>query len=267
MEFINDSDHFDQHFLKDNDIIETFLNEANLKDTDVVVEIGPGKGYISSLIAKKIHKLYCIELDDRLKPYLDELTKQNDNVEVIYGSALDVRIPDCTKIITCLPYSIVEPFIHKLSRCKFDEAIMITGEKFASNVVNNQITMLSIYTNCYFQSEKVMDILPEAFEPAPRVLSSIIKLTPLKESDIRDFTTLFFRYMFFFQGKKIKNALVESLIKIYKEKYNEVLTQKNSRNLINNLNIDDTILDKTFETCSNEELKIICSSVQVLEKI
>lgn len=266
MEFINDSDHFDQHFLKDNKIIETFINECNLSSEDTVVEIGPGKGNISSEIAKRVAKLYCIELDERLKPFLDKLVLENNNVEIIWGSALDVHIPTCNKIITCLPYSIVEPFIHKISYCKFDEAIMITGERFASNVVNKETNMLSLYTNCYFESEKVLDILPEAFEPAPRVLSSIIKLKPIKEEDIKDFNLLFFRYMFFFKGKKIKNALVESLIKIYNTRYNEVLTQKNSKEIINNLNIDESILGKTFETCSNDELKILYKLVKALEK-
>jgi len=266
MDFINDSDHFDQHFLKDQNIIDRFIKECNLNMSDVVVEIGPGKGDISSIIAKEVKKLYCIELDERLKPFLDKLVSENDNVEIIWGSALDVHIPTCNKIITCLPYSIVEPFIHKIARCKFDEAIMITGERFASNVVKKEINMLSLYTNCYFESEKIMDILPDAFEPAPRVLSSIIKLKPITEKDIKDFNLLFFRYMFFFQGKKIKNALIESLIKIYNTRYNEVLTQRNAKEMIGNLNLEENILSKTFETCSNDELKVVYNVVKSLEK-
>ena len=138
MNFVNDSNYFDQHFLIDNEIIMTFIKSAKLNKKDIVVEIGPGKGNISKLIANRVKKLYCIELDCRLKPYLSKLEKQFKNVEIIYDNALTVNLPICNKIVTSVPYSIIEPLINKLIHYHID-IYMIMGKKYVDNVINNQI--------------------------------------------------------------------------------------------------------------------------------
>ncbi len=264
MAFKNDSDHLDQHFLKDKKIVERFIKEANLTKDDVVVEIGPGKGTLSQIIASKVKKLYCIELDERLRTFLDPLMLKYDNVEIIYGNALDIMIPCCSKIVTVLPYSIVEPFIHKIIKCQFDEILMITGKKFATNIEDKEITMLSLLTNCYFSFEKIMDIPKEAFEPAPRVMSTMIKLKPLKKENITSFSTFVFRYLFYYKNKHIKNALVESLIKTYEQLYKETLTQRNARSVIEALDLDEVLLKKKFEVCSNEELNLLYMKIEMM---
>ena len=212
MDFINETDYFDQHFLVDKKIIDQFVNIANINDQDVIVEIGPGKGNITQLIASKCKYLYCIELDERLRPFLQSLCQKYNNMEVIYGSALSVCMPKCNKIITSPPYSIIEPFKHKVLKCYFQELYMIIGNHFALNVETRSVTKLGLFTNCFFHFERIMDIKPDSFFPAPRVKSSMIKLMIKKEEEIEDDVLLFFRYLFGLDHKKIKNALVESFI-------------------------------------------------------
>ena len=60
MEFKNETDRFDQHFLVEQSVIDKFISEAKLKNSDIVVEIGPGKGVITEKIAAKVKKLYVI---------------------------------------------------------------------------------------------------------------------------------------------------------------------------------------------------------------
>lgn len=262
--FINDTDHFDQHFLIDEDTIKKFIDEANFNLNDIVVEIGPGKGNISKLIAQKVKKLYCIELDNNLAIYLDDLIKQYKNVEIIYDNALTTFIPKCNKIVTSLPYSIIEPFINKLIKCDFDEILMITGKKYADNVENMTLNKLSLITNCYFNMNRIIDIVPDSFLPKPRVMSSMIKLTPKKDTDINDFNLLVFRYLFYFKNKKTKNALVESLIRTY-ELDNIVLTQKQSKSIVNDLEIDEKLLEKNFENYSNEEIILLNEKIKTIK--
>ena len=119
--FKNNPDELDQHFLIDKDVINNFIKVCNLSKDDVVLEIGPGNGTLTKLIAPKVKKLYVIEKDIRLKKYLDKI----DNIEVIYDSCLDVDFPKVDKIITSLPYSIIEPFIYKLINTDFKELYMI----------------------------------------------------------------------------------------------------------------------------------------------
>ena len=259
MEFINETDKLDQHFLVDQTIIDRFIEEANLKKSDVVVEVGPGKGNISKFIADKVKKLYLIELDRRLEKYLVPLSYEKGNIELIFDSVLDTFIPECDKIITSLPYSIVEPFIYKVIKCDFKEMLMITGSRFANNVMENKITKLSLLTNSFFKVEKIMDIIPESFNPKPRVLSSMIKLTKIKETDLSD-AMIILRNLYFYDDKKIKNALIESFIRLNYLK-NIKLTQKEAKKIVNELNINEDLLNKTFNSISNEELNIIYESI------
>ena len=260
MEFVNETNHLDQHFLIDEIVIDKFINEANLKSSDVVVEVGPGKGIISAIIADKVSKLYLIELDQRLEKYLIPLSIKKGNIEVIFDNVLDTYIPECDKIITSLPYSIVEPFIYKIIKCNFKEILMITGSRFANNVSENKITRLSLLTNCFFKSKKIMDILPESFNPKPRVLSSMIKLHPIKENDLSNILVIF-RNLYFYSDKKIKNSLVESFIRLNYLKNNK-LTQKEAKAIVDKLCLNEKILNETFNEISNEELNILYDKVR-----
>ena len=213
MEFENDTNYLDQHFLVDKSIINLFVDSAELKPTDNVVEIGPGKCEISDIIAKRSGHLTCIEIDRNLEHFINVLKDKHDNVDVIYGNALNVYIPPCDKIISALPYSIIEPFIEKLLRCEFNMCILIVGKKFADAVVNKSLTKLSLLTNSFFDVSKIMDITPDAFDPAPRVMSSMIRLVPVERDSLKfSFKRFIFREMFFHRERKLKNNLMEALI-------------------------------------------------------
>ena len=254
MDFINDSDHFDQHFLIDNSVITSFIDSSHFNKSDVVVEIGPGRGAVTNLIADKVKKLYCIELDLRLKPYLDEICMRHKNVEVIYANVLNVKIPSCNKIITSLPYSIIEPFMSKMIKTDFDELIMITGSKFANSVENGEITKLSLLTNCFFSFDKILDIEPKSFNPPPRTMSSMVRLNH-KQEEV-DNIYLFFKNMYLLNHKKVKNCIIESLIVT---KY--CSTKREAREIIRTLTLSEEILETKFEVCSNEQLVTLYNKV------
>src|SRR5699024_5336413 len=104
--FKNNIINYNQHFLIDQNIINKYLKLLNIKPNDVVVEIGAGKGVLTNYLKDVAKKLYVIEIDKRLKEYLDKI----DNITVIYDNVLNVDIPSCDKIVTSLPYNIIEPF-------------------------------------------------------------------------------------------------------------------------------------------------------------
>ena len=261
-EFKNDTNYLDQHFLIDESILEAFVDNCDLNKTDTVVEVGPGKCEISKYLAKKVSKLTCIELDKRLKPYLDDLQNNNKNVEVIYGSALDTFIPKCNKIVSALPYSIVEPFVEKLLRCDFEEAILIVGKRFADNVTEKSINKLALLTNSFFRVEKVMDIAPDAFEPRPRVMSSMIKMYPIKREELQtSFKKFIFRELFFNRERKLKNSLMEALIS-FVGLHGKQLTKNESRSIIEKYNLPETMLNKVLENLSNEDYKLLYDALE-----
>lgn len=251
--FKNNTDLFDQHFLIDEDIINKYLSYPQFNNNDIVVEIGPGKGILTSKIAPIVKKMYAIEIDTRLKEYLDIIP----NLEVIYNNVLDTTIPKCNKLITSLPYSIIEPFIIKLINVEFNEMYMLMGSNYIDNVLNKKITRLSIITNCYFNMEKLLDVSETAFDYPPRTLSYIVKMTKINESNL-DNKYKIYRGLIYRQDKKVKNALQETLISI------KGLTKRESKELINNLNIPNNILEDKFETISNEKLVILDKYIELL---
>ena len=256
-EFINDTNYYDQHFLIDKRVINTLIDYSNLKITDDVVEIGPGKGEISDTIAKRSNHLTCIEIDKKLEPFINVLKDRHDNVDVIYGSALDVFIPKCNKIISALPYSITEPFIEKLLRCDFEEAVLIVGKKFADNVMEMNHNKLALLTNSFFVCEKIIDIAPDAFEPRPRVMSSMIKLTKINRDELKtSFKRFVFREMFYNRDRKLKNNLVESIIEFVKL-HDKILTKKESKAIVESYELPKSMLNKRMENLSNEEYDLL----------
>lgn len=255
--FINDTDHLEQHFLVDDKVLKTLCETANLSKQDNIVEVGPGIGTITRLIAPLVSSVLCIEKDDNLKPYLDEICLSFPNVSVVYANVLDTYIPKCDKIITNLPYSIIEPFIKKLLKCEFEELIMIMGSTYVNSVCQKRVTKLSLLTNSFFYADKVCDIAPSSFNPSPHTLSSIIKLKPKKyEEATDDFTLFMFREMFFYNKSKIKNSLMQGWIN-YMGFYGATITKRESKQFINSLNLDEEILNKTMEVISNVEISNI----------
>ena len=258
-EFENDTNYLDQHFLIDKSIINAFVDAANLKITESVVEIGPE---ITDTIARRVNHLTCIEIDERLEPFINVIKDKHENVDVIYGNVLDVYIPKCDKILSALPYSITEPFIEKLLRCDFNEAVLIVGKKFADNVLDKNLNKLALLTNSFFKVERVMDIAPDAFSPEPRVMSSMIKLTKLKREELNfSFKKFIFRELFFHRDRKLKNNLMEALIEFVKL-HDKKLTKKESKAIIDSYNLPKETLNKEMENLSNEEYELLYNSLK-----
>ena len=252
-EFVNDIKYLDQHFLIDKSVVNAFIDASNLKINENVVEIGPGKGEISDTIARRVNHLTLIEIDRNLEPFINVLKEKHNNVDIIYGNALNVFIPECDKIISALPYSITEPFIEKLIRCSFNEDILIVGSKFANHILEKKHNKLSLLTNSFFTCEKIMDIAPEAFSPAPRVMSSMIRLTPVKREELHhSFKRFMFRELFFNRERKLKNNLMESLIEFVKL-HGKKLTKKEAKAIIEGYDLPKEVLNKKMENLSNSE--------------
>lgn len=248
MNFVNDSNYLDQHFLIDEKIINDFISIGNFSKEDIVLEIGPGKGVLTKKIAPLVKKLYVIEKDERLIPYLEEIP----NIEIILGDAVKCEYPNVDKIITSLPYSIIEPFIKKLIKIDFKELYLLMGSNYINNCIEKKITYLSLLTNLYFDVKKIEDVPKECFKPAPRVMSSLAVLTPKRECSNID---LFFRCLYSLDDKLIKNGMMEAFIK------GKNITKREAKEIINNLDIDNKILDKKFLMITNEELNIIYEKV------
>jgi 16S rRNA (adenine1518-N6/adenine1519-N6)-dimethyltransferase len=100
---------YGQHFLRDPNILGVIGRLAELGPDDVVLEIGPGEGVLTRYLAEHVARVHAVEIDRALEPALGDLP---DNVDVVFGDALDVELPqNATKLVANLPYNVATPVI------------------------------------------------------------------------------------------------------------------------------------------------------------
>jgi 16S rRNA (adenine1518-N6/adenine1519-N6)-dimethyltransferase len=104
-----------QHFLVDENILGVIGRLAELDEDDVVLEVGPGLGVLTTYLADRVRQVYAVELDASLGPQLLERLAGRPNVELRFGDALQLDLaeaaPGATKLVANLPYNIATPLI------------------------------------------------------------------------------------------------------------------------------------------------------------
>jgi 16S rRNA (adenine1518-N6/adenine1519-N6)-dimethyltransferase len=104
-----------QHFLADENILGVIGRLAELDETDVVLEIGPGRGVLTTYLAERVAEVHAIELDRSLEQGLRDALAGRSNVELQFGDALTVDLavlePAPTKLVANLPYNVATPLV------------------------------------------------------------------------------------------------------------------------------------------------------------
>ena len=228
-----------QNFLINEEVINQIIEKAEIDEKDLVIEIGPGLGTLTSRLLEKAGKVICVELDDRMITILNDRFKLYNNFELIHDDILKVDLNKIInenlfennnikkiKIVANLPYYITTPIIMKLLEEKLnitsitvmiqkevaDRLIAVPGEKNAGAIT------YSVYY--YAEAEKVLDVENNSFIPEPSVTSTVIKLNIRKEPviQINDEKLMFkiIKQAFMQRRKTLVNAL--SNMDIFKSK-------------------------------------------------
>jgi 16S rRNA (adenine1518-N6/adenine1519-N6)-dimethyltransferase len=104
-----------QHFLADENILGVIGRLAELDESDVVVEIGPGRGVLTAYLAGRVSLVHAIEVDRSLEPALRAELAGRSNVELQFGDALTIDLaslePAPTKLVANLPYNVATPLV------------------------------------------------------------------------------------------------------------------------------------------------------------
>ncbi|MBR6026982.1 MAG: 16S rRNA (adenine(1518)-N(6)/adenine(1519)-N(6))-dimethyltransferase RsmA [Neisseriaceae bacterium] len=177
---------FGQNFLQDKGIINAIITAANIKEADTVIEIGPGLGALTIPLLQKVNHLHLIEIDKDIIEYLRTLPNQNQ-MDIHEGDVLRFdfnSIAGKKKIIGNLPYNISTPLLFKLTDYVdniIDMHFMLQKEvveRMCANPNSKDYGRLSVMLQYFFDMEKIIDVPPEAFEPAPKVDSAVIRMIP-----------------------------------------------------------------------------------------
>lgn len=239
-----------QNFLINEEVINQIIEKAEIDEKDLVIEIGPGLGTLTSRLLEKAGKVICVELDDRMITILNDRFKLYNNFELIHDDILKVDLNKIInenlfennnikkiKIVANLPYYITTPIIMKLLEEKLnitsitvmiqkevaDRLIAVPGEKNAGAIT------YSVYY--YAEAKKVLDVENNSFIPEPSVTSTVIKLNIRKEPviQINDEKLMFkiIKQAFMQRRKTLVNALSNMDIFKSKEEIVKVLEDLN----------------------------------------
>jgi 16S rRNA (adenine1518-N6/adenine1519-N6)-dimethyltransferase len=241
---------FDQHFLTDTGYLDSIVDASELKSEDVVLEIGAGIGNLTERLARKAKKVIAIELDPVLVNILHDRFDDIENIEIIVGNALNIDFPEFDKVVSNLPYSISSEITFKLLRHKFKLGILMYQYEFAARMVSHpdckDYSRLTVDTFYFAEASILMKVPKGAFQPAPEVDSSVVKLVPRPAPfEVRDeaFFLDFVAAVFNQRRKKLRNAILNT---------NYLLKIPGIKEVINEL--PDELMNKRAENLSPEQL-------------
>lgn len=182
-----------QNFLKDAEVLGRIIKAAQLTSGDVVVEVGPGQGALTELLAGVCKKVVAIELDDRLIEPLHTKFVGNKNVEIIHDDILKLNLPELItkeleaggvksyKVVANIPYYITAPIIRLFLETKLppSEVIFMVQKEVAERIAAKpgEMSILAVSVQYYAKAEFLFTVFKESFFPVPKVDSAIIKIT------------------------------------------------------------------------------------------
>ena len=213
-----------QHFLVQEEYAHKMLKLAQTNSDDLILEIGAGKGILTTLILQVAFQVICIEIDPILCQLLHDKYRKYQHWKVIESDVLDLSQEQWRnlfqapyKIVSNLPYQISSPLFFKLFEMRhlFQSITLMVQKEWAKRVCasvkdGKSYGALSIIADFGFSRTYASEVPPSAFKPPPRVDSALIQLipkpnlnNPLTEKEF----AFWIRTLFEYRRKTLLNSL------------------------------------------------------------
>ncbi|HYL96498.1 MAG TPA: 16S rRNA (adenine(1518)-N(6)/adenine(1519)-N(6))-dimethyltransferase RsmA [Terriglobales bacterium] len=190
-----------QHFLADQHAAQRIVDALGQLSEKTVIEIGPGRGVLTAMLAERARRLIAIELDRVLAAQLRMSLVRFENVEIIEGDILSidfstvlgprpgmnhpgiVHVPEKTRLVGNLPYFITSDILLRLFQYHpyFETIVIMVQEEVADRIAAKpgvrDYGLLSATVQLYARVEKLFSLPPGAFNPPPKVHSAVLRLT------------------------------------------------------------------------------------------
>lgn len=213
-----------QHILTNEFFLERIVKEAHLHREVPVLEIGAGTGRLTWLLVRSSKTVVAVELDPRFKPALQAIARSTDNLHLIIGDILKLKLveilappPPHWRVVANIPYSITSPLIvHLLQNGHgfFDSLILLVQKEVAQRICSSPGSRyygaLTLFVRIYSEAELLFVVPRTAFSPQPRVDSALVRLKIRKtlpiSCDLRVLLSLI-RHSFQHRRKTMRNCL------------------------------------------------------------
>jgi len=184
-----------QHFLVDKSVLGKIINAAELSLQDVVVEVGPGLGVLTSALAQKAGKVIAVELDAELAERLRDRMLSQPNVEVVNADILKVDLVQLIglgtvyKVVANLPYYITSPILRYFMENRLKPSLMVVmvQKEVAESIVarSGKMSLLAVSLHVYSSPKVVTRVPARSFYPQPKVDSAVVRFDILPEPAIK----------------------------------------------------------------------------------
>ena len=179
--------------MTDERVLDEIVDACGACADDLVLEIGPGRGALTTRLCEAAGRVIAVEIDTDLRPVLDNALAGRDNVKVLYQDILKTDLARLREeensgkpflVVANLPYYISTPVIMKLLQDAVPPracTVMVQKElalRMAASPGNKDYGELSVVTGFFAAPEIVCTVPPSAFFPQPKVDSCVIRLVP-----------------------------------------------------------------------------------------
>ena len=245
-----------QHWLKDRDILIDIADHASVDDTDVVVEIGPGLGTLTSALFQFFKKVIAVELDDRLAENLPK-SFPGKNLEVVHKDVLsldldELDLPEKYVVAGNIPYYITSPIIQKFLHAghRPEKIVLLIQKEVAERLAASagDYSILGLSAQIYANVTLGPIVGKEFFTPPPKVDSQVVILEPLDVPRASETTMSLIKLGFIAPRKKLVANLAVGL-KMPKERILQLFTE-------NGISENARPADLTIEQWANLEKSI-----------
>ncbi len=176
-----------QHFLRDSGILADIAAAVRVPEGGLVVEVGAGTGQLTEALLEQGHEVIALEVEERLVEHLRRRFRGDPRLHVVPA---DARTMDLREIVPAgrpfsvagnLPYFAANPIIRHLleGEPRPSELVVMVQREVAREIAApaGDSSLLSISVQVYAEVELLFDVPPEAFDPPPAVVSSVVRLT------------------------------------------------------------------------------------------
>ena len=184
-----------QHFLVSQKVLDDIVAAADLKKTDTVLEVGPGKGILTEALGKQVKKVVAVEKDPRLVEYLQKLLADQKNIEIVSGDIL--KLPrrrlalrdQKYKIVANLPYYITSRFLRLFLEKppRPSSMTLMVQLEVARRIIARppHMNLLALSVQSYAPPHLAARQPRGVFRPRPRVDSALIKIDKIGDGFFR----------------------------------------------------------------------------------
>ena len=173
---------FGQNFLNDDFWINKIAEAVDPKEGQKIIEIGPGQAALTKELIAGAKHIYCVEIDRDLAAWL----RTKFTPEQLTVLEADFAAEEKIRVVGNLPYNISSPLLFKLSEISdrvVDQHFMLQKEVVDRMVAapgSKAYGRLSVMLQRKYRMVKLFDVPPEAFTPAPKVMSSVVRMIPIQ---------------------------------------------------------------------------------------